>query len=172
VAALRLLSITWKRSFSHIVFQKELQMVLYHVHICVFPFSFLWAHFAVSVVRLMQSSLHILVSWSNWGSNAASNANGFHYASPPFMSVRSIVPTPLIGSRRASPLRFLLAATGRRPQWTCKAPICRLHPFSPPPLYHLPFAESVASAGLPRAGLAPQEHWIFLPRPSLCSRHL
>jgi hypothetical protein len=59
---LRPLSIAWKRSFPRIVFQKELQTVLYYLHIGVFVFSFFRAYFAVSVARLMQSSLQIRVS--------------------------------------------------------------------------------------------------------------
>ena len=105
------------------------------------------------------------------GSHAVSDTNSFHYASSFFMFVRSIVPTPLIGSRLCL-LRMIPAATGRSPQWTCKVPICYLHPFSPSPLYHLPFAASVVSAGLTRAGLDLQECWIFLPQPSWYSRRL
>jgi hypothetical protein len=158
VAALRPLSITWKRTLPHIVFQKELQMVLYYLHICVilffvFPGTFRYISRETDTVKFAYTRFVIKL-----GSNAVSNANSFRYASSPFMSVRPIVPSPLIGSRPASPLRFLPAPANRRPQWTCKAPTCYHHPFSPSPLYHLPFAESVASAGLPRAGLALQEH--------------
>jgi hypothetical protein len=158
VAALRPVSITWKRSLTHIVFQKELQMVLYYLHICVIPFfvfpgTYRYISRETDAVKFAYTRFVIKL-----GSNAVSNANSFHYASSPFISVRPIVHPPLIGSRLASPLRFLPAAANRHPQWTCKAPTCYHHPFSPSPLYHLPFAESVASAGLLRAGLALQEH--------------
>jgi hypothetical protein len=105
------------------------------------------------------------------GSHAVSDTNSFHYASSLFMFVRSTVPTPLIESRLRL-LRMIPAAAGRSPQWTWKVLICYLHPFLPSPLYHLPFAASVISAGLTRAELDLQECWIFLPRPNWCSRRL
>jgi hypothetical protein len=90
-------------------------MVLYYLYICIILFSFLGTFRCISretdAVKFAYTRFVIKL-----GSNAVSNANSFHYASSPFMSVRPIVPIPLIGSRPASPLRFLLAAANRRPQ--------------------------------------------------------